>query len=545
MLAACLFAMITGSGAPEAEARESSPAEVMGAGVPRLDALLDGREPVRDAAVGPSEARQLLDQGHQIFAAGWVDAARQIYLRVLGDFVGTGAAIEAGRFIKALDYVPLVKRRPEITSAPDRDDSVQEPIDALTRTGAPTTEPDEADVRQTRSNELLEEAHALLDADDLAEAHQAYLRVFLGFPNTPAAAVALRMLTAIEHVPLARRHTRESRPGRIDELIAEDPALAPEKPVASLHRFAHYSPVTGEERRLHGLEVADFLITAWIYGTTTGVALGLISSPMDRGEITLGTTIGGMVLYPLLASLYAWRGRPDRGDLPLMLSTMLYIPTTALLITAMANATGEQIAGAVAVSSLGALIPAFLLGRYTDVDPGDMQLIRETGFWIGGVTAGITAAISHNVPHQVCTWPPICHQTYNSVDHRLVAGTSLVGLFAGLGIGIVAAGYTELSYWRVRLITLTGYAGTALGAVLAGFIATEVKPEPPLIYAAMVVGGVAGLLTGYFASGFLDERLDADALDLDALSFLTPTLLPPTAPGRNPALGLNLVQGRF
>ena len=60
----------------------------------------------------------------------------------------------------------------------------------------------------------------------------------------------------------------------------------------------------------------------------------------------------------------------------------------------------------------------------------------------------------------------------------------------------------------------------------------------------MAVGATAGLLIGYFASGSLDEPPGYAGDDTETVSFLTPTLLPPPAPGREPAFGLSLVQGR-
>jgi hypothetical protein len=125
-----------------------------------------------------------------------------------------------------------------------------------------------------------------------------------------------------------------------------------------------------------------------------------------------------------------------------------------------------------------------------------------------------------------------------------VAG--LVGLYGGLGLGLLAASTSDISLERVRVTTWGGYGGAVVGALIAAGTESEASGA----FRNVAVGSALGVLVTFISTGSIDAIPPGAHLDgkqLSSLRYLEPSLLPIVErDGRTqPRLGLNLARGRF
>jgi hypothetical protein len=330
------------------------------------------------------------------------------------------------------------------------------------------------------------------------------------FVGTPQAHDAERALWVLRALPLAPA-----------------PSLGPAPPAAgkeSFYVFEPYSRRTGERLRLTTWEKLDFGVSAFLYGLSTGAAVGAAT---DSGNI-IGSMVVGSLLYTGLSMVYVNTAKVDRGDLPLTLAISSYVPLTTEFIT-LATDTNPGRAGAsvVAISGLLALPAAYWVASVTDLDPGDTQLVRDCGFW--GAVWGVSAAFASSP----------------SASERSVGIGGMVGLYGGLGLGLLAASTTNISLERVRVTTWGGYGGAIIGGLIAAANSSSQRET-----FGMVAGGSALGVIVTFASTSSIDAMPANASYGDrpvSLRYLEPALLPVVdRAGRTRAqAGVSFVRGRF
>jgi hypothetical protein len=349
----------------------------------------------------------------------------------------------------------------------------------------------------------LRRCDGLVVARDLAGARRCFERLRQQHPHSPEARDAERTVrTMIALAPAA----------------AADPALADRR----FFVLEPYSNRTHERLRLTSWEKLDFDVTAFIYGLSTGLTAGLAIDPDLNSAPAL--MVGGAVAYTGLALTYVSTSKVDRGDLPLTLAITAYAPLTAALAALATQwSSPKAVGGAVAGSALLAIPIAVFAARHTDLDPGDTQLVRDAGFW--GLATSFVA-------------------TFGLTDRLQAAATAgLGGLYGGMGIGLLAANYSEVSLERVRMTTWGGYGGALLGGLIANAAHGQEKAET----LAIVGGAAAGLLTTFLSTRSVDA-LPASAMPARlSLRGLEPTALTVVARDGRPVLqpGVTLARGRF
>jgi len=270
-------------------------------------------------------------------------------------------------------------------------------------------------------------------------------------------------------------------------------------PAVCLAQADSYSARTNERLRLGMLEKLEFTLAATAFGGAVGFLYGMSDVPDGAdGEARAPERIAvsGSLLYAAAAVTYLGLASPDRGDLPLVMSIAGYVPVTALfgLVLLDPEANEGNIGPPVAASALLSLPAAVLAARWLDLDPGDAALVRDAGFWglmMGTIgTRGFGASAfrdSHGFAHD------------RSPSSRAISITALAGMYGGLALGAVGAGWAEVSLERVRVCTWSGYAGAALGAVL--MLSSDYKRT---VYRGATVGALVGLTTAYVLTGGLD-----------------------------------------
>jgi hypothetical protein len=332
------------------------------------------------------------------------------------------------------------------------------------------------------------------------------------FPGTPQAHDAERALWVLRSLPAAP----------LPSLTPPGPAIPPAGK-DSFYVLEPYSTKTKERLRLSTWEKLDFGISAFLYGMSTGLSFGLAT----ESDNVVGSMVVGAVLYTGLAGVYVNTAQVDRGDLPLVLGVSSYIPLTATFITLATDASASGGAAAVVTSGLLALPAAYWVASATDLDPGDTQLVRDAGFW--GAIWGATTALA----------------TTDDFSNRRLGIGGMVGLYGGLGLGLLLASTTDISLERVRVTTWGGYGGTLLG----GLVAISDKSTEKGVWAHLAVGSAIGVLVTFAATGSIDAPpANADFRGRTAsVQYLEPTLLPVIdLEGRTRAqAGLSLARGRF
>jgi hypothetical protein len=303
----------------------------------------------------------------------------------------------------------------------------------------------------------------------------------------------------------------------------------PDQGKLSFYVAEPYSRRTNERLRLTTWEKLDFGITSFIYGLSNGLSFAAAS---ETNNLT-GPMVVGALAYTGLGVLYLNTARIDRGDLPLVLAITSYIPaTTGLVALTVPSLSSKAGASMVAGSGLLALPLAYFAGAATDLDPGDAQLVRDAGFWglLWGVTAGLVSMPSDPDP-----------------SFRTAGITGLVGLYGGLGLGLLAASYSDVSLERVRVSTWGGYGGAVIGVLIAAASQQDARGA----YTSFAVGSALGVFLTFLSTSSIDA-VPADAgfdgkKPVSSLRYLEPSVLPVVDhDGRiKPRLGLNLVRGRF
>jgi len=334
----------------------------------------------------------------------------------------------------------------------------------------------------TTAAELLRAGDAALDAGDRGAAQAAFDRVVREFPASPEAAAARRALQALA-LPAAMPAGALPRPA-----LPPDPAYTLRPPNRDIViRDEPYSLRTSERLRLTAWEKLDFGVTSFIYGASLG--LGIAAESNDVAPVVLcalGYTVGSVIF---LAT-----ANPDRGDLPLALGIVSYVPMTTLLVSAAAypHASSKSRTVATTISSVLAVPIAVVAARNLQLDPGDTQLVRDAGFW--GLVLSLTTTLALDSPHENNYGGEIGPST------RTTALAGLAGLYGGLGLGLLAATHSEVSLERVRVTTWGGYGGAVLGALIG---ASDHGGDRG-VWGGITIGSVVGLAITMVATSGMD-----------------------------------------
>jgi len=374
---------------------------------------------------------------------------------------------------------------------------------------APATSPSAQDAPTPA--ERLAQADAAVDAGDLPLARALYERVVAESPGAPEANEARRALKI-----LAAR------------LAAPAPAASggdAQPPASSgvVLRREPYSIKTKERLRLTAWEKLDFGTTAFLYGMSVGFSYGLSQRDQSSGAVLPPIALGALS-YTLGAVVFLNAANPDRGDLPLALAITSYVPTTTLLVANFAfdHPDGHKTALATATAGLVSVPIAVYAAHELDLDPGDTQLVRDAGFW-GLVLA--TAGTLGFGGSETTYYPG--YTSYTAPTGRTIASAGFLGLYGGLGLGLLAAHASDVSLERVRVTTWGGYGGAIVGLLLAEAGGTSGNNEGTA-YRGLSVGALAGLVVTFLLTRSLDgiPPEDAVASARPPKASLTPTFGP-------------------
>ena len=371
--------------------------------------------------------------------------------------------------------------------------------------------------------QLLASADAAVDAGDLQAAAGLYDQLARFFPDTPEAAEARRALRI-----LAARQVQPAAPGAPPALVAPLPATAAPPPsgrVGVVVRREPYSLRTSERLRLSTWEKMDFGVTSFLYGMSVGASFALGSN----GDTGVGPIAMGAIAYTVGAVAYLHLADPDRGDLPLALAITSFLPTTTLLVANIATDHPDSeklgiMTGIVGVLSVSIAIAA---ARHLDPDPGDMQLVRDAGFW--GLVLGTTGMLAFGGNTVNAGSTGFSYSYYQGPSDRKLFTSSLIGLTGGLALGTIGAVNSEVSLERVRVATWGGYGGAVIGLLLGASDGSEAST-----WQGITIGALAGLLVTFIASSSLDGippeevalRAPRRARLLPDWRQMAPTLLP-------------------
>ena len=376
---------------------------------------------------------------------------------------------------------------------------------------------------------LLAAADAAVGASDLELARSLFERLAAQFPATPEANEARRALRIIAaRVPPA---ARPPSPGAVPT-AAGSAATEPSENGDIIVRDEPFSRRTAERLRLTIWEKVDFGVTAFLYGMSVGLSFALSQDANDAGAVLTPVAIGAIV-YTLGSVGFLKLANPDRGDLPLALAITSYIPTTTLLVLSAADAhPDDQTTGAAtAVTGLLSIPIAVLAARHLTLDPGDTQLVRDAGFW--GLALSTIGTLGFG--GRLVSTP--YYTQYESPSGRKVAVAGLVGLYGGLGLGLLGARVGEVSLERVRVTTWGGYGGGVVGLLL-GAAANDGREQD--MYRGAAMGALAGLVITFLSTGSLDGIPDEEPTQLSRAGRLTPMMVQVAgSDGRlHPGLGL-------
>ncbi len=367
---------------------------------------------------------------------------------------------------------------------------------------------------------LLSEADAAIEVGNLPRAHFLFRRVAVEFPDAPEANEARRVLRIFDVL-------ERMSPGSAQKITA--PAASDDEVVV---RNEPFSRKTSERLRLTIWEKVDFGITSFLYGMSVGLSLAL-SQEADSASGVLTPVALGAVAYTLGAVAFLKLADPDRGDLPLALAITSYLPTTTLL--AIASSDPDASAGttgmATVIAGLVSIPVAVLAARSFDLDPGDTQLVRDAGFWgLALSTVGTLGFGGSTDPY---------FDEYQAPSGRKVAVAGLIGLYGGLGLGLLGASLSEVSLERVRVTTWGGYGGAVVGLLL-GASASDNLNRTKNVFRGTAIGALAGLAITFFTTGSLDGIPEEEGQRTSWYRRLTPAMV--QLAGRNgslqPGLGL-------
>ncbi len=343
---------------------------------------------------------------------------------------------------------------------------------------------------------LLAAGDAAIGAGDLQLATSLFQRLAAEFPATPEANEARRALRVIA--------VRVSSGGLTPAPAVSQQNAAPASTDDDVViRNEPYSRRTSERLRLSIWEKVDFGVTSFLYGMSVGLSFAL--SEKDQTSSNVLTPIAlGAVAYTLGSVLFLKLADPDRGDLPLALAITSYVPTTTLLVMNAADShpDGHTIGAATAVAGLLSVPIAVVAARHFDLDPGDTQLVRDAGFW-GLVLA--TAGTLGFGGHTESSWG---YSTWHPPSNRTIAAAGLIGLYGGLGLGLLSASATEISLERVRVTTWGGYGGAVVGLLLGAASSSSEREQNT--YRGATIGALVGLAITFVSTRGLDGIPDEE-----------------------------------
>jgi hypothetical protein len=371
--------------------------------------------------------------------------------------------------------------------------------------------------------QLLAAADAAVDAGNLDAAAALYDQLAREHPASQQANEARRALKIIA----ARRLPPPVRP--------DEPPPSGDGTVGVVIRREPFSLRTQERLRLTTWEKLDFGVTSFLYGMSVGLSYAL-SLRNSSESAAFGPIAIGALAYTLGSVAYLKLGEPDRGDLPLALAITSFIPTTTLLVANVAAENPDERSVALATTSVGLLsVPlAILAARTFDPDPGDMQLVRDAGFW--GLVLGTTGALAFGGKTVDSGFG---FTSYQEPSNRKIFTFSLLGLYGGLGLGTVAALNSEVSLERVRVTTWGGYGGAVIGLLIGGAAADSDEG----LWKGITIGALAGLVITFIATFGLDgippEDVAARAPRRPQHRF-APTLVPVTGVDGRQRTGLGI-----
>lgn len=369
---------------------------------------------------------------------------------------------------------------------------------------------------------LLAAADEAVGAGNLELARSLFLRLAGQFAGTPEASEARRALTimAVSSARLGPGPTAATLAGPVDSgdvVIRDEP----------------YSIKTSERLRLTVWEKVDFGVTAFLYGMSVGLSFSLSQDGSSPSDVLTPVALGA-VAYTLGSVGFLQLANPDRGDLPLALGITSYVPTTALLaITALdPDVSGRTTGAATTVAGLLSIPFAVLAARSFDLDPGDTQLVRDAGFWgLALATLGTMGFAGDRTE----AWGH--YSSYHAPSGRQVAVAGLLGLYGGLGLGLLTAHVSEVSLERVRVTTWGGYGGAVVG-LLIGASANDGRDED--MFRGAAIGGLLGLVVTFVTTGSLDGIPDEEQKRTAWHRRLTPTMVQMTSPNGRLMTGFGL-----
>jgi hypothetical protein len=359
--------------------------------------------------------------------------------------------------------------------------------------------PAAATAAATTAAGLLAEADAAIEAGELPRARFLFQRLTVEFPTAPEANEARRALRIFSGL--------------------ESPGSGP---VAGggevVVRNEPYSRKTSERLRLTIWEKVDFGVTSFLYGMSVGLSFALSQEEQTTSSVLTPMAVGAVV-YTLGAVAFLNFANPDRGDLPLTLAITSYIPTTMLMAITAADpdASGRTLSTLLAVSGVVSIPTAVLAAHYFDLDPGDTQLVRDAGFW--GLVLSTVGTLGFGGSREAY------YGGYQKPSGRTIAVAGLVGLYGGLGLGLLGASVSEVSLERVRVTTWGGYGGAVVGLLL-GAAASGDNTREKNIYRGTVFGALAGLAITFFTTGGLDGIPEEEPKRTSWYRRLTPTMVP-------------------
>lgn len=336
---------------------------------------------------------------------------------------------------------------------------------------------------------LLAAADAALLSGDLLQARILFNRVMAEFPTAfeaKAAERALRIIAIFAQGKAASPSVHEE-PGDGDVVIRDEP----------------YSLRTQERLRLTAWEKLDFGVTSFLYGMSVGLSYSLSLEHPTSSNVMPPIALGA-IAYTLGAVAFLKLANPDRGDLPLALAITSYVPTTFMLVanTVSEHPSSRTVALATAGAGILSVPVAVFAAQRLDLDPGDTQLVRDAAFW--GLALSVVGTIGFGWEHELHT-QAYQGETYSyTTDHapsnRSIAAAGLIGLYGGMGLGLLTAHYTDVSLERVRVSTWGGYGGAVLGLLLG--VAADNSERG--VFRGMAIGALAGLVVTFATTSSLD-----------------------------------------
>ncbi len=361
---------------------------------------------------------------------------------------------------------------------------------------------------------LLAAADAAVGAGDLQRASSLFEQLAAQFPATREASEARRALAiiAVRMSPSSRAPT----PSPVPAAGGTDAAPATNDGDVII-RNEPYSLKTSERLHLTIWEKVDFSVTSFLYGMSVGLSFALSQDAHSASDVLTPVALGA-IAYTLGSVGFLKLANPDRGDLPLALAITSYVPTTTLLVMSAADAhpNGRTTGAATAVAGLLSIPVAVVAARHFDLDPGDTQLVRDAGFWgLALSTLGTLGLAGRTVSNYGFT-------QYQSPSGRKVAVAGLVGLYGGLGLGLLGAEVSEVSLERVRVTTWGGYGGAVVGLLL-GAAANDGHEQD--IYRGTAIGALAGLVITFLSTSSLDGIPDEDPMRTSWHRRLTPVMV--------------------